>query len=121
VMGKGFGMQLNTIVRNEAAPYSFEVDLLALFAKIGSVGFLLLGIVFFQIYRSGAKDIRRFLKAGRAFEAKCAFFSLFTMVFLLLADLTNPYFTAPIGVFLFFFAVAVLDVLARLENDGGVS
>lgn len=98
IVGRGFGMQLNTIVRNEAAPYSFEVDLLALMAKIGLVGFGMLGFMFVKIYRSGMKSLRYFRQNGRQFEARCAFACVFMMGFLLLADLTNPYFTAPIGV-----------------------
>jgi len=99
LLGRGFGFFSDELVRNAAAPYSYEYTYLSLLTKIGLFGFLWLGLM-----------IRILLKnAGASNQRMILLFGFF------LITATNPYLWTLLGVFCFCFCAFYPTVIAK--ND----
>lgn len=117
LMGKGFGLHLTSLVRDDKAPYSYEVDLVALTAKIGLIGMSIIGLMLIRLCWHFANVFNFFVRHQFHFEAFATFLGLFYVGYIFLVDLTNPYLGAPLGIFFFFFSIAILDLIDRIQID----
>ena len=101
LLGRGFGFYSDEMIRNTAAPYSYEYTYLSLLTKIGFLGLLWLGLMIGILLKTtGASKQRMILLLG---------------FFLITA--TNPYLWTLLGVFCFCFCAFYPTGMAKNANS----
>jgi hypothetical protein len=95
IVGAGFGYSVS-YVRSEAAPYSYEFSILALYVKLGLVGLVLAWTYFLYMGNSLARSLQPVKRL--CFEYGSLVFLIFIYFFIFN---TNPYLSNSVGVAIF--------------------
>jgi hypothetical protein len=117
IIGNGFGMYIPHFIRSVERPFSYELNMVALLAKLGTIGYLLLCGIFAWVLWTYHKLILLFQVKRMLFYSMLSIWGGVSIIILLMADFTNPYFISPLGMFYFMFFVVLLDYLQKMEKD----
>ncbi|MFY9260093.1 MAG: hypothetical protein WAO71_06225 [Gallionella sp.] len=116
ILGNGFGMHLS-FIRSITEPYTYEVDLVAMAAKLGLVVFAVFCGIFVWVMVSFIRLFRRFSKMQMEFEAGVALFGFLSTFYWLVIDLSNPYLNSPLGMFYLYFFFSILTLLRKRYSE----